>query len=283
MDKLFSGKVRDIYEVNDERLVIVTTDRISSFDVILPKLVKDKGKMLNEISLFWFNHTKDIVQNHILSDKITDMPVAFQKEEFEGRTVLVRKLNILPYEFVVRGYIFGNMWSAYQKKEKFCGLELSGDYQQAQRLEVPVLTPAIKMNNDHDVYVSINDINKSIGVKTTEKIKDICFRLYKRCYEYAYNRGIIIADTKFEFGLDSDRNLILADEIFTPDSSRFWSLEDYQIGRSPKSYDKQFLRDWLLNNKLGGEMQFDKIPDKVINDTARIYRECRDKIIGLNK
>ena len=151
MDKLFSGKVRDIYEVNDERLVIVTTDRISSFDVILPKLVKDKGKMLNEISLFWFNHTKDIVQNHILSDKITDMPVAFQKEEFEGRTVLVRKLNILPYEFVVRGYIFGNMWSAYQKKEKFCGLELSGDYQQAQRLEVPVLTPAIKMNNDHDV------------------------------------------------------------------------------------------------------------------------------------
>lgn len=281
MKKLFSGKVRDVYEVNDEKLIIVTTDRISSFDVILPKLVKDKGRMLNEISLFWFNYTKDIVQNHILSDKLSDMPGYFQEKEFEGRTVMTKKLNMLPYEFVVRGYIFGNMWYAYQNKEDFCGLVIKGEYQQAEKLESPVLTPSIKLNEEHDVYVPLNDIEDKIGMKTVEKIKDVCFKLYNRCYEYAYNRGIIIADTKFEFGVDHDGNLVLADEIFTPDSSRFWSLEDYRIGMSPKSYDKQYLRDWLQNNKIGDKMQFDKVPDKIFDDTARIYRECRDKIIGL--
>lgn len=281
MKKIFSGKVRDVYEVNDEKLIIVTTDRISSFDVILPKLVKDKGRMLNEISLFWFNYTKDIVQHHILSDRLSDMPRYFQEKEFEGRTVMTKKLNMLPYEFVVRGYIFGNMWNAYQNKEDFCGLVIKGEYQQAEKLESPVLTPSIKLNEEHDVYVPLNDIEDKIGMKTVEKIKDICFNLYNRCYEYAYNRGIIIADTKFEFGVDKDGNLVLADEIFTPDSSRFWSLEDYQLGISPKSYDKQYLRDWLQNNKVGDKMQFDKVPDKIFDDTARIYRECRDKLIGL--
>jgi len=201
MKKIISGKVRDVYEIDNDRLVIVTTDRISAFDVILSKPVKDKGKVLNSLSLFWFDYTKDIVRNHVISDKFFDMPEFFQRHEFEGRTVMVEKLNILPFEFIVRGYIFGNMWNAYSE-------------------------------------------------------------------------GIIIADTKFEFGFDKNNNIVLADEIFTPDSSRFWSLADYRVGVSPKSYDKQFIRDWLTDNKVNGEIQFNNVPDDVINRTSEIYQEC---------
>lgn len=274
MKKLISGKVREVYEVSDDRLVIVTTDRISAFDVILSKLVPNKGKVLNAVSMFWFDFTVDIVPNHIISNKLSDMPDYFQKNEFEGRAILVKKVKILPFEFIVRGYMFGNMWDSYQKTREFCGQKITGEYSLAQKLSAPIFTPSTKAYTGHDEYVSAETVENTIGKELTDKIKKISLKLYQICYNKAYSKGIIIADTKFEFGLDKDNNLILADEIFTPDSSRFWSLSDYAVGASPKSYDKQFVRDWLLNNKVNGEMQFDHVPDVVLNKTAEIYQEC---------
>jgi phosphoribosylaminoimidazole-succinocarboxamide synthase len=280
MKKIISGKVRDVYEIDGHRLVIVTTDRISAFDVVLSKPVKNKGKVLNALSLFWFDYTRDIVRNHVISDKLPDMPEFFQKPEFEGRTVLVEKLKMLPFEFVIRGYIFGNMWNAYQDGQEFCGLKIEGNYRQAQKLESPILTPSTKTNEGHDVYVSFDYTENALGKETFEKISAVCLKLYNACFTRAYENGIIIADTKFEFGLDKDNNLVLADEIFTPDSSRFWTLTDYEVGVSPKSYDKQFIRDWLTGNKINGEIQYDNVPDDIINKTSEIYQECLMKIAG---
>jgi phosphoribosylaminoimidazole-succinocarboxamide synthase len=280
MKKLVSGKVREMYEISDDRLVIVTTDRISAFDAILPKPVKGKGKVLNALSLFWFGYTKDIVQNHIVSADLKDMPEFFQKDEFEGRTVLVKKVKILPFEFIVRGYMFGSMWNAYSKGEDFCGQKITGEYKLAEKLAVPLLTPSTKAEaGEHDEYVKFKIVEDSIGVEMSSKIRDVCYKLYDVCYKYAYERGVIIADTKFEFGLCADGGLVLADEIFTPDSSRFWSLADYKTGESPKSYDKQFVRDWLTNNKIDGKMRFDDVPDEILDKTSEIYAECLRKLI----
>ena len=279
MKKIISGKVRDVYEISDDKLVIVTTDRISAFDVILSKPVTNKGKILNAVSLFWFDYTKHLIPNHILSSDIKDMPEYFQNDEFEGRTVLVKKVKILPYEIIVRGYMFGHMWEAYSKGEEFCGYKLDSGYQLAERLKFPLFTPSTKAHVGHDEYISVKDVEDAIGEKLTDRIKEISIRIYEDCYNYAYRKGIIIADTKFEFGLDEAGNLILADEVLTPDSSRFWSLPDYKMGTSPKSYDKQFVRDWLLNNKINGEMQFDAVPDDVLAKTSEIYAECLDKLV----
>lgn len=281
MKKLISGKVREIYEVSDDKLVIVTTDRVSAFDVILSKTIPDKGKILNDISLFWFDFTKNIVPNHIISSNLEDMPEYFQKIEFEGRAILVKRVRILPFEFVIRGYIFGHMWEAYSNKQVFCGQEIKGKYDQAEKLTVPFFTPSTKSNVGHDEYVAVKNVEDSIGVELTEKIKNISIKLYEACFDYAYSKGIIIADTKFEFGLDADNNVVLADEIFTPDSSRFWNLADYKTGISPKSFDKQFIRDWLLNNKIDGEMQFDAVPDDVLKKTADIYAECLRRLCSV--
>ena len=274
LKKLISGKVRDVYEVPGDRLVIVTTDRISAFDVILSKPVADKGKVLNAISLFWFDYTKDIIPNHIISSDLMDMPEYFQKDEFAGRTVLVKKLKILPFECIVRGYMFGNMWDSYSKTREFCGQSIDGEYKLAEKLAAPLFTPSTKAHVGHDEYISFQHMADTIGTELANKVKDISLKLYDACYRYAYSKGIIIADTKFEFGLDEMGNLILADEIFTPDSSRFWSLADYAVGTSPKSYDKQFVRDWLLGNKVGGEMQFDNVSDDILAKTSEIYKEC---------
>jgi len=274
MKKLISGKVRDIFEASDSELVIVTTDRISAFDVILSKPVEDKGKILNAVSLAWFDFTKDLIPNHILSADVGDMPAYFQTPAFEGRTILVKKLKILPFECIVRGYMFGNMWNAYSENQEFCGEMITGDYRLAEKLDAPLFTPSTKAHVGHDEYISFRDVANSIGAELASQIKDISLKLYELCYTYAYSKGIIIADTKFEFGLDENNNLVLADEIFTPDSSRFWNLSDYKIGTSPKSYDKQFVRDWLLGNRVNGEMQFDDVPDDILSKTAEIYREC---------
>jgi phosphoribosylaminoimidazole-succinocarboxamide synthase len=276
--KIISGKVREVYEISDDRLVIVTTDRISAFDAVLSKPVTDKGKVLNAVSLFWFNFTKDITANHIISGRLADMPEFFQKEEFEGRTVMVKRLKILPFEFIVRGYIFGNMWEAYSKTREFCGQKIEGEYKLAEKLAEPMFTPSTKARVGHDEYISFKKVGEAIGYELAEKIKNISLKLYDVCYKYACAKGIIIADTKFEFGLDENGALVLADEIFTPDSSRFWSASDYKVGSSPKSYDKQFVRDWLLNNKANGEMQFDNVPDDVLKRTSEIYKECLRKI-----
>jgi phosphoribosylaminoimidazole-succinocarboxamide synthase len=276
--KIISGKVRDVYEISDDKLVIVTTDRISAYDVILSKPVLNKGKVLNAVSLFWFDYTKDIIPNHILSGNLKDMPEFFQKSEFEGRTVMVKKLKILPFECIVRGYMFGNMWNAYSKEEDFCGIRIEGKYQLAEKLASPLFTPSTKAHVGHDEYISFNQLTNSIGIGLANKVKEVSLKLYDTCYNYAYSKGIIIADTKFEFGLDENKNLVLADEIFTPDSSRFWSLPDYKVGTSPKSYDKQFVRDWLTNNKDGEYMQFDNVPDDILKKTSDIYAECLKRL-----
>jgi len=278
--KIISGKVREVYEISDNALVIVTTDRISAFDVILPKPVTNKGKVLNAISLFWFNYTKNIIPNHIISGDLKEMPEFFRKSEFEGRTVLVKKLKMLPFEFIIRGYMFGNMWEAYSKGKEFCGQKIEGDYKLAEKLAAPLFTPSTKAKVGHDEYVSVQYVADKIGAALADRIEKICLELYNTCYSYAYNKNIIIADTKFEFGLDENDNLFVADEILTPDSSRFWSLSDYKAGVSPKSYDKQLVRDWLANNKKNGEMQFDNVSDDVLQKTSEIYAECLEKITG---
>ena len=280
MIKPISGKVRDIYEISDDRLVIVTTDRISAFDVILSKPVPGKGKALTAISLFWFNFTKDITPNHIISSDLRDMPEHFRKDEFEGRTVLVKRLRMLPFEFVVRGYIFGHMWDAYRQDREFCGHKIERDYSLAEKLDTPLFTPSTKARTGHDEYVSYQYVEYMIGAALTKKIESICIELYEACNKYAGSKGLVLADTKFEFGLDSHDNLFLADEICTPDSSRYWSSFDYRTGTSPKSYDKQFVRDWLLNNKVNGEMQFGNMPDSIAAKTAEIYSDCLRKIVG---
>jgi phosphoribosylaminoimidazole-succinocarboxamide synthase len=280
MEPKIHGKVREVYDIEDDRLIIVTTDRISAFDVILPLTIKNKGIVLNKISLFWFNYTKSIVENHVLSDNISDMPEFFQKKYYNERTIIVKELKIIPYEFVIRGYMFGNLWNAYQEGKNLFKEKTIRRYELAEKLEKPLLTPAIKNQTGHDEYVDMDSVSLDLGKSTVDRIEKICLTLYEKCFNYAFQKGIIIADTKFEFGIDKNGNLVLADEIFTPDSSRFWSLSEYKTGISPRSYDKQYLRDWLLNNKVNNVMQFDKIPNDIIEKTEEIYQECMAKIIG---
>lgn len=278
MKPVYSGKIREIYDISDEHLVIVTTDRVSAFDNILPVQIKNKGIVLNKLSNFWFDMTKDIVPNHIVDDRIENMPAYFQNEFYRDRTVMAEKLRMLPFEFVVRGYIFGNMWKAYENGESFCGNTLYGDYKLAQKLDRPIITPAIKRDSGHDEYVDIKCVESQLGVELTKQITDICFKLYDRCSSYALSKGLIIADTKFEFGMNTQGEFVLADEIFTPDSSRYWDAAEYIVGTSPKSFDKQLLRDWLINNKVNGKFQFNKVPDSILTQTEKIYNECLNRL-----
>ena len=282
MKKIISGKVRDIYEINEKELVIVTTDRISAFDVILKSTIKDKGVALNLISEYWFNYTSKMIPNHIISTNLSDMPAYFSENpaRYKNRTILVKKLKMLPYEFIVRGYMFGSMWEEYKTSKTFCGQTVEGEYQLAQKLSEPIVTPSVKNSAGHDEYITLERLRTELGAATADKICDICLDLYKICYERALQNNIIIADTKFEFGYDENGALILGDEIFTPDSSRFWSLADYRVGVSPKSYDKQFVRDWLVEHKLDGVTPAPELPEKIINATADIYKECYRKITG---
>ena len=283
MIKISEGKVRDVYQQDDSHLIIVTTDRISAFDVILSSTIPQKGAVLNQLSNFWFDLTKDIIPNHMVSTNLQDMPaeITANPEYYEGRTIKVKKLKMLSFEVIVRGYIFGNMWNAYQKGEAFCGHNIAGTYQLAEKLAEPIITPSTKAENgEHDVYISLEEFRSAMGAEKADEICAISLALYKRCYDYAAARGIIIADTKFEFGYDENGNLVLADEIFTPDSSRFWDAAAYQVGQSPASYDKQFVRDWLIAQKLDGVTPAPALPAEVVEATSKIYQECVTKIIG---
>lgn len=282
MEKIISGKVREVYDVNQEQLVIVTSDRISAFDVILESQIPYKGTALNLLSNFWFAYTKDIVPNHIISTDLNDMPELFaaNKDYYNNRTVLVKKLKMLPYEFIVRGYMFGNMWKSYKENGAFCGQKIEGEYQLAEKLATPILTPSKKMTQGHDEYISMEQLKDDIGEELTTKIYNTAIALYNACYQYAEQRGIIIADTKFEFGFDQDGTLTLADEIFTPDSSRFWDSANYKVGESPKSYDKQFVRDWLIEKHLDGVTPSGALPQEIIETTSKLYRQCCNMIIG---
>lgn len=280
MKKIISGKVREVYDLEDGRMVIVTTDRLSAFDVILPTLITDKGKVLNALSNFWFDLTNGIVKNHMISSDIKDMPAEFQKPEFEGRTILVKKLKMIPYEVIVRGYMFGSMYEAYKKGEPFLGHKFEREYKEAEKLAEPIVTPSTKAAEGHDINVTLEYMKNDLGEELGSKIEKVALEVYKKCYEHAYKNGIIIADTKFEFGLDENGELVLADEVLTPDSSRFWDLEKYEVGGSPASYDKQFVRDWLKENNLAGDKNIKEIPAEVVAQTAAIYRECQKKITG---
>ena len=277
------GKVREIYDVG-ESLVMVATDRISAFDVILKNMVTNKGKVLTQMSRFWFDLTKDIIPNHMQSVDVNDMPEFFRKERFEGRSMLCRKLRMIPVECIVRGYITGSGWSSYQKDGTVCGIRLPEGLEECSRLPEPIYTPSTKAEiGDHDENISfersIEVLEKEFpghGREYAEKIRDCTIALYKKCADYALGRGIIIADTKFEFGLDEAGNVVLGDEMLTPDSSRFWPLEGYEPGHSQPSFDKQFVRDWLKANP---DSDY-RLPDDVIGRTIDKYLEAYTLLTG---
>ena len=275
------GKVREIYDIGDS-LILVASDRISAFDVILKNLIVGKGEVLTKMSKFWFDLTKDIVPNHMLSVDTKDMPEFFQNEKFEGRSMMCKKLNMLPIECIVREYITGSGWSSYQKTGEVCGIKLEEGLKESQKLSEPIYTPSTKAEiGDHDENISfeqsIDVIEREFpghGREYAEKIKDCTIALYRKCADYALERGIIIADTKFEFGVDEDGNIVIGDEMLTPDSSRFWPAEGYEAGKSQPSFDKQFVRDWLKANPDSDYL----LPQDVIDKTISKYQEAFDKL-----
>lgn len=277
------GKVREIYD-NKDSLIMVATDRISAFDVILKNKVTKKGTVLTQMSKFWFDHTKDIVPNHMISVDNKDMPEFFQQEQFIGNSMLVKKLEMLPIECIVRGYITGSGWASYQKDGTVCGIQLPQGLQECDKLPEPIYTPSTKAEiGDHDENISfensIDVLEKQFpghGQEYATKIKEATLALYKACADYALSRGIIIADTKFEFGLDENGNVVLADEMLTPDSSRFWPLDGYKPGQSQPSFDKQFVRDWLKANP---DSDYN-LPQEIIDKTIAKYKEAYHLLTG---
>lgn len=277
MKKISSGKVREIYEVDDDKLMMVVSDRISAFDVILPTPVPDKGKVLNRISTFWFDYVKDVIPNHIITTKFEEFPEEFQKEEFRDRSMLVRKLKMLPIECIVRGYITGSGWKSYLEEASVCGIKLPSGLKESEKLPEPIFTPTTKAEVGHDQNIDFNGVCELLGRNLAEKVRNKTIEIYLKCSEYAKTKGIIIADTKFEFGLDENGVLVLADEVLTPDSSRFWPASDYEIGRSQKSFDKQYMRDWLKKNNWDAENPT-PIPEDVIQTTRAKYIEAYERL-----
>lgn len=277
------GKVREIYD-NGDSMIIVATDRISAFDVILKNQVTKKGAILTQMSKFWFDFTKDIVPNHMISVDVKDMPEFFQGERFDGNSMLCKKLEMLPIECIVRGYITGSGWESYKKDKTVCGIKLPDGLQESQKLPEPIYTPTTKADlGDHDEHITFDDtvsildkIYPGKGEEYAKKIKDCTLALYKKCAEYALEKGIIIADTKFEFGLDENGNVVLGDEMLTPDSSRFWPSEGYEAGKGQPSFDKQFVRDWLKANP---ESDY-KLPQEIVDKTVDKYKEAYEMLTG---
>lgn len=277
------GKVREVYD-NGDSLIIVATDRISAFDNILKNKITDKGAILTQMSEFWFDFTKDIVPNHMISTNVEDMPEFFRNERFEGSSMMCRKLEMLPIECIVRGYITGSGWASYVENGTVCGLVLPEGLKESDKLPEPLYTPSTKADIGlHDENISfersVEIIEKLYPGKGTDyagKIKEYTVALYKKCAEYALSKGIIIADTKFEFGLDGDGNIVLGDEMLTPDSSRFWPLEGYEAGKSQPSFDKQFVRDWLKANPDNDLL----LPDEVVEKTVGKYKEAFELLTG---
>ena len=270
------GKVRDIYEVDAEHLLIVTTDRISAFDVILPTPIPGKGRVLTAISNFWFERMRHIVPNHLADLRLEDVLAdPAERASVEGRSVIVRRLSPLPVEAIARGYLIGSGWKDYQTSGQICGIDLPAGLRQADRLPNPIFTPSTKAEvGDHDVNVDFDTVVAEIGAARAEEIRDITLRIYREAAEYALSRGIIIADTKFEFGLDSIGNLVLIDEALTPDSSRFWPADTYRPGISPPSFDKQFVRDYLETLDWDKTAPGPELPDDIVTKTAAKYGEA---------
>lgn len=278
-----SGKVREVYDAGDS-IIMVATDRISAFDHILKNRITHKGAVLTQMSKFWFDFTSDILPNHMISVNTDDMPEFFRTEEFKGKSMKCRKLTMLPLECIVRGYITGSGWASYQKNGTVCGIKLPDGLQESQQLPEPIFTPSTKAElGDHDENVSFEEsidvLEKAFpgkGREYAEKVRDYTIALYKKCADYARTRGIIIADTKFEFGIDDAGRVVLGDEMLTPDSSRFWPSEGYTPGKSQPSYDKQFVRNWLSANPDSDYL----LPDDVIEKTIAKYIEAYELLTG---
>ena len=279
MKPIKEGKVRQIYD-NGDNLIMVATYRISCFDVILNNVIDKKGSVLTQMSKFWFDYTKDIIDNHMISTSVKDMPEFFQTPEFEGKAMMCKKLQMLPLECIVRGYITGSGWASYKKDGTVCGIKLPEGLKESEKLPEPIYTPSTKAElGDHDVNISFEESIEYLekyypgkGHYYATKLKEATILIYKKCADYALSKGIIIADTKFEFGLDEDGNILIADEMLTPDSSRFWPLSEYEVGHSEPSFDKQFARDWLKANPDNNWTLPQDVADKTISKYLEAYK-----------
>ena len=277
------GKVREIYD-NGDSLILVATDRISAFDVILKNKIVHKGAILTQMSKFWFDFTKDVVPNHMISMDVKDMPEFFQKEQFDGNSMMCRKLEMLPIECIVRGYITGSGWASYQENGTVCGIKLPEGLKESEKLPEPIYTPSTKAEIGlHDENISfeksievLEKLYPEKGRMYAEKIRDVTIALYKKCAEYALSKGIIIADTKFEFGLNEQGEIVLGDEMLTPDSSRFLPLMGYEAGKGQPSFDKQYVRDWLKANPDSDYL----LPEEVVTKTVDKYKEAFKLLTG---
>jgi len=280
IDVINKGKVRDIYEI-DDNLLLVVTDRISAFDYVLPNPIPSKGVCLNQLSKFWFEYTKDIVPNHMISTELDDFPEVLQdySEQLEYRSMLVKKTKVIPIECIVRGYISGSAWKSYKKDGTVCGIKLSSGLRESEQFDEPLFTPSTKADTGHDINISFEKMKEIAGDDVSGQLKEFSLRLYTTATEYARKRGIIIADTKFEFGMLDDE-IILIDEVLTPDSSRFWPADRYELGRSQPSFDKQFVRDYLNTTNWDKNSPPPQLPEEVIKETQRKYQEAYEKITG---
>lgn len=278
---LHRGKVRDIYAVGEDKLLVVQTDRLSAFDVILPDPIPEKGSVLTRLSLFWFDKLRHVVPNHLTGIAPESVVAAAERDQVAGRSMVVKKLKPLMIEAVVRGYVVGSGWKDYQATGAICGIKLPPGLAQAERLPEPIFTPATKAPaGQHDENISYNEAADIIGADYARQVRDVSLRLYREAADYAATRGIIIADTKLEFGTDASGKLHLIDEILTPDSSRFWPKSGYRTGISPPSFDKQFVRDWLETQPWNKKAPAPKLPADVLAKTSEKYKEALHLLMG---
>lgn len=281
LKKIYSGKVRDLYEIDEARMLMIATDRLSAFDVILDDPIPAKGQILTAISNFWFDKLKDVVPNHLTGDQPEDVVAAADLPQVQGRAVVAKRLKAVPIEAVVRGYLAGSGWKEYQQSGSICGVALPAGLQEADQLPAPIFTPSTKAAvGDHDENISFAQCEAIVGAELAAKVRDTAILLYKTAAEYAATRGIIICDTKFEFGLDENGVLTLMDEALTPDSSRFWPADSYQPGSNPPSFDKQFVRDWLEASGWNKQAPAPAVPLDVREKTAAKYREALERLTG---
>lgn len=278
---IYRGKVRDVYRVNERQLLLVATDRISAFDCVFPTVVPDKGVVLTQLSAFWFEKLKHSTPNHLLISDFEQMPeIVRGLEDFRGRSMLVKKTEVFPVECIVRGYLEGSGWKDYQTTGTICGHLLPKDLRRCEKLAEPIFTPATKAQNGHDQNITEIEFADIIGRENAEKLKAISLSIYRQAADYALTRGIIIADTKFEFGLDENNQITLIDEVLTPDSSRFWSIENYSPGRSQPSFDKQFVREYLETTDWNKQSPAPALPVEIVKATASRYLEAFHKLTG---
>jgi len=276
-----SGKVRDVYRVDNEHLLFVATDRISAFDYVLASGIPEKGRVLTQLSLFWFDFLKDVVPNHLVTANVNEYPAVVRKhaDDLRGRSMLVVRAQMFPVECVVRGYLSGSGWKEYQQTGAVCGIKLPSGLRESDKLPEPIFTPATKAASGHDENISFDEMVKHVGAPDSEKLRDLSLRIYKKAADYAASKGIIIADTKFEFG-STHKGLILADEVLTPDSSRFWPADTYQPGKSQESFDKQYVRDYLEAIHWDKKPPAPALPDEVQRNTSAKYVEAYRRLTG---